>query len=118
MGIGKFFKKVFGSPAVQQIAPLAVGVFVPQFAPLVHMTVRAVLAAEDKLGGKTGEQKAAFVADQVAIFGPLIVQTIEQTTNREMADEDLFSEAMRDLCAAVVKVLNAFRVLPKDQVGG
>lgn len=113
MGLKTILSRIFRSPVVQTLAPLALGAFAPQFLPLLNLSLRAILTAEDKFGEKTGPQKAEYVADQIFIAAPLVVTAIENATGKELADEALFSEGMKDLNNALVKILNAFRLLPK-----
>lgn len=112
MGIGKFFGKLLG--ITQTIAPLAVGVFFPAFAPLINTTLRAIVAAEGEFpAAKSGADKAAWAAKVVAVNAPDVIAAIETATGKQLADEALLQDALADINNGLVKALNAFRVLPK-----
>jgi len=112
MGVKRFFGKLFG--IAQTLAPVAVGVFFPAFAPLINVTLRAIVAAEGKFpAAKSGADKAAWAADVVAVNAPDIIAAVEAATGKELADEALLQEALADINNGLVKAMNAFRVLPK-----
>jgi hypothetical protein len=112
MSIKGFFGKLFGISA--QIAPLAATLFFPAFAPLVSLSLRAIITAEGKFpAAKSGADKAAWAADVVAVSAPDIIAAIEQATGKELADEALLHDALGDINNGLVKAMNAFRVLPK-----
>ena len=112
MGIGKFFGKLFG--VTQVIAPLAVGAFFPAFAPLINVTLRAIVSAEGEFpAAKSGTDKAAWTAKVVAVNAPDVIAAIEKATGKELTDEALLQEALSDISNGLVKAMNAFRVLPK-----
>ena len=112
MGIGKFFGKLFG--AAQAVAPLAANVFFPAFAPLINVTLRAIVTAEGKFpAAKSGAEKAAWVADVVAVNAADVIAAIEHATGKQLADEALLQDALANINDGLVKALNAFAVLPK-----
>ena len=111
MGIGSFLGKFFG--VAQTVAPL-VGLFFPAFAPLINVSLRAIVAAEGRFtAAKSGADKAAWAADVVAVNAPDMIAAIETATGKQLADEALLQDALKDINNGLVKAMNAFRVLPK-----
>jgi hypothetical protein len=111
MSIKGFFGRLLG--VAQTVAPLA-GLFLPAFAPLINVSLRAIVAAEGKFPAqKSGADKAAWAADVVAVSAPELIAAIETATRKELADEALLHDALADINNGLVKAMNAFRVLPK-----
>lgn len=110
----RIFAAIFKSPVMQILAPAALTMLAPQLSPLVDLSLRAVLAAEGTIGPGNGVEKARYATQQTSIFAPVLIRQIEVATGRELVDEDLFQAAMQDLNEGVVKLMNAFRILPKE----
>ena len=111
----RFVGKVFKNPLVQQIAVGAVAGFAPAFAPLVHTSLSAILAAEAKFP-KTGSggAKAAWASEVVAVSAGPVIAAVEEATGKELMDEALFQQGLESINEGVVKCLNAFGILPKN----
>lgn len=115
--MGKLFRvfaAIFKSPVMQTLAPAALTMFAPQLVPLLELSMRAVVAAEGTHGPGNGAAKAQYAGQQAAIFGPILIRQIEIATGKELADEELFRAGLSDLNEAMVKLMNAFRILPKE----
>lgn len=82
-------------------------------AAVIGIVTNAVLKAEAQVGAGNGQSKAELALGMVEISAPAIIQSIEAATGKQLADDALFGEAMKGLNDDVVKLLNAFKVLPK-----
>ena len=107
----RWLKRIMGVGA--QLAPIAVGMFAPGLAPVVATIINAVFLAEEKLGGKKGVEKFSAVLDYLTVASPGLIRSIEQSTGKELADQDLFDAGLAEIAEGIVKMLNAFRLLPK-----
>lgn len=110
----RFFALIVKSPAVQALAPVAIGAFAPGLLPLVELSVRTVVAAEGAFGAGKGSEKAEYAHQQALLYAPVLVRGIEQMTGKELVDEELFGAALRQLNEGAVMLMNAFRILPKE----
>jgi len=104
-------KRLLGVTAA--LAPIAVNAFAPGLGPLVSAVINAVFLAEEKLGAKKGAEKFAAVLDYLTVAAPGLVRSIEQSTGKEMVDQELFDAGLTGIAEGIVKLLNAFRLLPK-----
>ncbi len=80
---------------------------------VIRIVTNAVLKAEAQIGAGNGGSKAELALGMVEISAPAIIDSIEAATGKQLADDALFAEALKGLNDDVVKLLNAFRVLPK-----
>ncbi|MEI6282634.1 MAG: hypothetical protein WCP82_07950 [Alphaproteobacteria bacterium] len=111
MGIGSFFGRLLG--IAQTVAPIA-GLFFPAFMPLISVSLRAIIAAEGKFpAAKSGADKAAWAADVVSVNAPDMIAAIEAATGKQLVDEALLQDSLKNINDGLVKAMNAFRVLPK-----
>lgn len=107
------FWKKFGGGLKKGAAialPIA-GIVNPALAPAIGVITNAILTAEKTK--VSGAEKAIMAQGIVADASPAIIAWLEQASGKEMIDEKLFSEGMKDLQEATVKLLNAFGQLPK-----
>lgn len=93
--------------------PSILNTFAPGMGTLLSTVISNVLTAEAKHGPGQGASKASTALELTNAAIPAIVQLIERQTGKELADEALFAEGVQELQEAVVKIGNAFRVLPK-----
>jgi hypothetical protein len=115
MGLRRFFSRLFNNPIVKAVAVTALSTFAPGILPLVTSALDGLLAAEAKFGAGGGSDKLNWVLDFISVLSPRIVRDIEAATGKELVDDALFEESIRDLVNALVKMLNAFRILPKKE---
>jgi hypothetical protein len=106
-----WLKKLVGVGA--PLAIIAVNSFAPGLGPVITAIISAATLAEDKLGGGKGTDKFALVLDYLRVAAPGLIKSIEQATGKELVDEQLFEDGLKDTAEGVVKLLNAFRLLPK-----
>lgn len=106
-----WIKKLFGP--VAPLAPVIANMFVPGIGPLVSTVVNCIIMAEERIGGGNGPEKAKAVADYLTVAAPMIIDSIEKSTGKELVDNDLFEAGTKDITEGIVKMLNAFRLLPK-----
>ena len=85
----------------------------PGIGAIAGTVINAILNAEAKIGAGNGAGKAQAVTESLNIAAPLMVSLIEKQTGKELADEELFSAGLAELQEGLVKILNAFRILPK-----
>ena len=93
--------------------PTILNVVAPGMGTLVGTILTSVLTIEAKMGAGQGNAKAAAAAELLSVSAPAIVQLIELQTGKQLADEDLFAQGVSQMQEGAVKVLNAFRILPK-----
>lgn len=93
-------------------API-VDMFLPGLGVVISTVANAIIVAEKKLGEKKGAEKMEVVMDCLAVASPAMVAGIEKATGKELADEQLFEEGLKSIAEGTVKLLNAFRLLPK-----
>lgn len=92
--------------------PMILEVVSPGLGTLIAAIVQAVLRAEAQFGAGRGAEKMEAALGMVEVAAPASVAAIERATGRELADEEQFAEGIRLITEGVVKLLNAFRVLP------
>lgn len=93
-------------------API-VDLFLPGLGVVISTIANAIIVAEKKLGDKKGIEKMEVVMDCLVVASPSMVAGIERATGKELADEQLFEEGLKAIAEGIVKLLNAFRLLPK-----
>jgi hypothetical protein len=93
--------------------PSILAVVAPGIGGIVSTVLNAILQAEAKVGAGNGAAKAQIVTDTLNVAAPLMVQILEAQTGKEIADEALFAAGLAEMQEGLVKVLNAFRILPK-----
>lgn len=96
-----------------QAAPDVIGIWSPPIGRLVGAALSSVVQSEAIHGPGNGDKKreTALLGMQVAL--PVILTLIEEQTGRKLADEALMGEGVEQVQEGVVKMLNAFQVLPK-----
>lgn len=117
MGFGKFLGgvvKQFKSQSMQLIGPVIAESFLPGIMPVIQFVINAALIAEDKFGAKTGPEKLADVMLQATVGAPLIARMIEQSTGKNLVDEDKMQSGLKSIASGAVDLMNAFGLLPKS----
>lgn len=110
MSIISILKKVL-SIGLQTVPAIAAMVN-PVFGALLTTVINSVLKTEAKMGAGNGAAKLDAALDLTDTAVPAIVALIETSTGKELVDNELFANGMTDVHNGVVKILNAFRVLP------
>ncbi len=90
----------------------------PAMAPVVQAVLSAVLSAEGRHGAGQGAAKKDWVLEVLQTSSPLIIQTIERATGKELADDEAFAAGMSQVVDGFVAILNAFRIMPKPVAAG
>jgi len=91
-------------PVLKLLVPGSVGV-------AIDVIGTAIIRAENQLGSGSGAQKAQAAAAVVAAAAPRIVEQIELSTGRELADEDMLAHGLGQLQQGTFSVLKAFRLI-------
>lgn len=102
--------------AIKRIAGVgltAVGFADPRLAGISRAIIEAITTAET-MPGKKGAQKALAAQEIVKGSLPDAIKAYEAMFGKEIADEALLAEALALQQEATVKILNAFRMLPKQ----
>lgn len=94
--------------------PVILQTVAPGIGTIAGTIINAILQAEAKIGAGNGATKASAVTESLNIAAPLMVKMIEQQTGKELADEEMFGEGLAQMQEGLVKMLNAFRILPKS----
>ena len=105
-----WLKKIFTGAAYA--API-IDMFLPGLGVVIRTVTNAIIVAEKNLGEKKGVEKMAVVMDCLSVAAPSMVSGIEKATGKELADEQLFEDGLKCVAEGIVKLLNAFRLLPK-----
>ena len=96
-----------------QAAPQIISSFNPAMGAIANTVLQSVVLTEAQMGSGNGEakQQASLSAIQVAL--PLLLELVNTTSNRQLADPAALSSGLEKLNDGVVDILNAFRILPK-----
>ena len=97
--------------------PVVANAVVPGIAPLITTVLNSILTAEGQFGAGNGSAKLQASLTMTQVAAPALIHIIESTTGKSLADESGFAEGVQDLTSSLVKILNAFEVLPKSSVG-
>jgi hypothetical protein len=97
-----------------QAAPELISLANPPLGAIVGTVLNSVILAEAKIGSGKGESKKEEALGAIQVAVPLIVRIMESATHKDLADEALLASGMCRLNDAIVDILNAFRILPKQ----
>jgi hypothetical protein len=79
---------------------------------IIPLVIEAVKAAEKLFGSKKGELKKEYVVNLVKVA----ILSVEGISQKDIVDENLFSEGVGDIVDGVVKVLNSTKKFNADAV--
>ncbi len=105
-------KKILSIGAVA--VPVILNGISPGLGALVGTVLNSVLQAEANVGNGKGEEKRHTALSSFQVAAPAVVALIESQTGKQLEDEVLFAEGIEMMQEGIVKILNAFRVLPKS----
>jgi hypothetical protein len=95
----------------QTAVPLILNTVSPGTGAIVQAGLSAILNAEALFGSGDGQKKMDAALTTMQVAAPGLIKLIEVQTGKQLANEELFAEGIRELTEGLVKILNSFSLL-------
>jgi len=94
-------------------APEIISIINPPMGAIAGTVLQSILMAEARVGPGNGDEKKQDALSYIQVALPLLLQLMQVTAGKQLADEKLLTSGFDKLNDGMVDILNAFRVLPK-----
>lgn len=106
--------KVVGLIAGKTV-PEALTIASPIAGSIISTLLKSIFVAEAKFGPKKGDEKKSYVLETVEIAAPMMLQTVEAATGKDIADDELFAQGLSKMIDGLVDLMNSFGVFPQTK---